>query len=71
MAGLTEAPTAVAEGDDARITAAGEHRKGQFRCVGCGRSLTVYRELPACPSCGGTAWQAVSWQPFGRVRASD
>ena len=65
---MAEAPTTAAEGNDVRITAAaGEHGKGEFRCIGCAYSVTVCRELPPCPQCGGTAWQAVSWRPFARA----
>jgi hypothetical protein len=66
MTRLTETPTA-ADGDHLRLAAAGEHRKGEFRCVDCGYGVTVYRDLPTCPMCGGESWRAVSWHPFGRA----
>jgi hypothetical protein len=44
----------------------GMSAKGEFRCVGCGYGVTVYRKLPECPMCKGEAWQRVPWRPFSR-----
>jgi rubrerythrin len=30
---------------------------GEFRCSECGYGVTVHRELPRCPMCGGAAWE--------------
>jgi len=46
---------------------AGGRAKGEFRCEGCGYGVTVYRSLPVCPMCHGTAWERVPWRPYTRV----
>ena len=48
--------------------AAGEQVKGEFHCSSCGYGVTVYRTLPPCPMCSGTAWEAAAWSPFARAR---
>jgi rubrerythrin len=48
--------------------ATGEPAKGEFHCSECGYGVTVYRELPLCPMCGGTAWEQAAWSPFTRRR---
>ena len=49
-----ERPTTAADGDEVPLSAAaGDHAKGVFRCVDCGHAVTVHRELPPCPMCGG------------------
>ena len=40
--------------------------KGEFHCAECGYGVTVYRELPLCPMCGGTAWEQTPWSPLTR-----
>ena len=50
----------VAAGGFAR---AGDVLQGDFRCVECGYGVTIYRALPVCPMCGGSAWRP------GRSRA--
>jgi hypothetical protein len=67
MTRLTQTPPAAADAGDRRLSAAGEHRKGEFRCVDCGYGVTVWRELPTCPMCGGETWKPVSWRPFARA----
>ena len=44
----------------------GEHAKGEFHCSECGYGVTVCRELPRCPMCGGSAWEQAAWSPFTR-----
>jgi rubrerythrin len=46
----------------------GAHVKGEFHCSGCGYGVTVHRELPRCPICGGEAWEQAEWSPFMRAR---
>ena len=46
---------------------AGERAKGEFLCSACGYGVTVWRELPACPMCGGVTWEQSTWSPFARV----
>jgi rubrerythrin len=48
--------------------ATGEHVKGEFHCSDCGYGVTVHRELPRCPMCGGGAWEQAEWSPFMRDR---
>lgn len=49
--------------------AAGEVAKGEFHCSECGYGVTVYRELPLCPMCGGNAWEQAAWSPLSRAIA--
>jgi hypothetical protein len=70
MSASREGPTTAADGDERRLTAAGDHGKGEFRCADCGYGITVCRELPPCPMCGCESWRASSWGPFGRTAAS-
>ena len=46
---------------------AGVHAKGEFHCSECGYGVTIHRELPVCPMCGGEAWEQTSWHPFSRL----
>ena len=32
---------------------------GEFRCSECGYGISISRELPLCPMCGGTSWEQV------------
>ena len=50
----------------ADLVETGQMVAGPFRCVSCGYGVTVYRALPICPMCGGTAWQPAGWRPSGR-----
>lgn len=45
---------------------AGIHAKGEFQCSGCGYGVTIHRQLPTCPMCGGEVWEQTSWHPFSR-----
>ena len=47
---------------------AGEQVKGEYHCSSCGYGVAVYRALPACPMCSGTAWESSAWSPFSRAR---
>jgi hypothetical protein len=42
--------------------------KGEFHCSGCGYGVTIHRELPTCPMCGGEVWEQTTWHPFSRSR---
>ncbi|MFN2627688.1 MAG: hypothetical protein ABR569_03500 [Gaiellaceae bacterium] len=48
----------------------GEPVKGEFRCANCGYGVTVYRNLPLCPMCGGTSWEQSAWSPISRAAAA-
>lgn len=48
--------------------ATGDPAVGEFHCSECGYGVTVHRELPRCPMCGGTAWEQWAWSPFMRAR---
>ena len=52
----------MSEGADGFVSflAAGSPAVGEFRCSECSYGVTVYRALPTCPMCGGTAWEAYS-----------
>ena len=52
--------------DIATPLAAGVKVKGEYRCVGCGYGVTIYRELPRCPMCGSGSWEQLTWRPFER-----
>jgi len=47
----------------------GMHVKGEFHCAECGYGVTVCRELPTCPMCGGEEWEQTAWSPFERARS--
>jgi rubredoxin len=40
---------------------------GQYSCTACGYGITIHTSLPACPMCGGEAWEQVPWSPFSRA----
>jgi rubrerythrin len=44
----------------------GTAAKGEFQCAECGYGVTVNRELPRCPMCGGDLWEASDWTPVTR-----
>ena len=46
----------------------GQLVKGEFHCSDCGYGVTVHRELPRCPMCGGDVWEQADWSPFMRDR---
>ena len=47
--------------------ASGESGTGEYHCSECGYGVTVRRELPVCPMCGGTTWEQTAWRPFTRA----
>ena len=49
--------------------ATGANVTGEFHCAECGYGVTVYRELPQCPMCSGTAWEQTAWSPLTRAGA--
>lgn len=51
------------EGTDGALIA-GTRTRGEFRCSECGYGVMVYRELPRCPMCFGSAWTETGWSPF-------
>lgn len=44
----------------------GTNAKGEYHCAECGYGVTVHRELPRCPMCGGESWEESDWSPFTR-----
>ena len=48
-------------GDFVPFYPAGTRAEGQYRCADCGYGVTIHDELPTCPMCMGTAWEAVEW----------
>ncbi|HEY7208162.1 MAG TPA: hypothetical protein VH416_07960 [Gaiellaceae bacterium] len=50
--------------------ASGDPAKGEYHCSECGYGVTVYRELPVCPMCGGKAWEQTAWSPLTRALGS-
>lgn len=50
-----------------RFWTAGSAAKGEFHCAECSYGVTIYRELPVCPMCGGTAWEQMPWSPLTRA----
>ena len=58
---------AVSGDDYVSFAQTGEHVKGEYHCAECGYGVTVYRELPRCPMCGGESWEQAPWSPFARA----
>jgi hypothetical protein len=56
-------------GDYVAFASTGEPAKGEYHCAECGYGVTVYRELPRCPMCGGESWEQSAWSPFARARS--
>jgi rubrerythrin len=44
----------------------GSQAQGAFHCADCGYGVRVQVTLPACPMCGGRAWEPSSTSPFSR-----
>jgi hypothetical protein len=59
--------------DDEYVTflPAGSSTKGEFHCSECGYGVTVFRELPVCPMCGGKSWEQSTWSPFRAYTRAD
>jgi rubrerythrin len=49
---------------------AGQAAKGEFHCSECGYGVTIHRELPLCPMCGGGAWERAPWSPLTRAAST-
>jgi hypothetical protein len=45
----------------------GDPVKGEYHCAECGYGVTVCRDLPLCPMCGGTVWEQTAWSPLTRA----
>jgi rubrerythrin len=50
------------------FAATGDLTAGEFHCADCGYGVIVQRELPRCPMCSGTAWEAGARTPVRGVR---
>ena len=55
--------------DYVQFWSTGQAVKGEFHCSECGYGVTIVRELPTCPMCGGNTWEQTPWSPFRRPRA--
>ena len=53
-------------GDFVEFWQAGDAAKGEYHCSECGYGVTVFRQLPTCPMCGGESWEQTAWSPFHR-----
>jgi hypothetical protein len=49
----------------------GDPVKGEYHCAECGYGVTVCRDLPLCPMCGGTVWEQTAWSPLTRAFNSE
>jgi rubrerythrin len=54
------------DADYVQFFGSGEAAKGEYHCSECNYGVTVHRELPVCPMCGGESWEQTAWSPFGR-----
>ncbi len=61
---LRPAPVGRPEPDFIAFWTAGAQTIGNFACAACGRRVRSVRQLPECPSCGGTLWELDSTSPF-------
>jgi rubrerythrin len=48
----------------------GDVAKGEFHCSECGYGVTIARELPTCPMCGGTSWEQTRGRGSRRLHRS-
>lgn len=46
------------DGGLVQFSQAGARAAGAFRCSDCGYGVTVQVQLPRCPMCRGTTWEA-------------
>jgi hypothetical protein len=53
------------EPDEVRFWRTGAQVIGTFCCAACGRALCSVRQLPDCPTCGGSLWEDAATSPFG------
>jgi hypothetical protein len=67
--GMSEAQRAGRSATDGYVEfrATGDAVKGEFHCAECGYGVTVHKRLPACPMCGGFAWEQTAWSPLTRA----
>ena len=64
---MTEEQRSAPKSDDyVELWPTGIHVKGEFQCSECGYGVTIHRELPVCPMCGGESWEQSAWHPFSR-----
>lgn len=56
----------VAPDEFVEFVVTGSVAKGEYHCSECRYGVTVHRELPRCPMCGGTTWEPTAWSPFRR-----
>jgi hypothetical protein len=59
-------PSGGQAGDLMSVLLAGVSAKGEFHCAECGYGVTVFRQLPSCPMCGGEEWAQFAWSSFQR-----
>jgi rubrerythrin len=69
MTEMIDSTTTVHDDSYVDFFTTGTSAKGEFHCSECGYGVTVYRELPQCPMCGGRTWEQSAWSPFGRAAA--
>jgi len=56
---------ARSEPDYVRFWPTGAEVIGTFCCTACGRAVCSVRQLPDCPTCGGSLWEDAATSPFG------
>jgi hypothetical protein len=61
---LRPAPVGRPEPDFVAFWTSGAQTIGNFACAACGRRVRSVRQLPECPSCGGTLWELDATSPF-------
>jgi rRNA maturation endonuclease Nob1 len=49
--------------DYVEFFATGDAVDGRYRCSDCSYGVSVHRELPLCPMCGGRVWEQLFEQP--------
>jgi hypothetical protein len=64
-------PTVDDRTDFVEFVSTGEPGSGAYRCAECRYGICLRGELPPCPMCGGTVWEATGTAPaFGdRIQA--
>ena len=55
--------------DEVRFWRTGAQVIGTFCCAACGLALCSVRQLPDCPTCGGSLWEDTVSSPFGSAAA--
>jgi hypothetical protein len=51
-------PTGDGVADFVEFVSAGERGAGAYRCAECRYGISLTGELPSCPMCGGSVWEA-------------